>query len=387
MSQIKNSVSSIDLTNKNVLLRVDFNVPLKGSELLDDERLIRALPTINLIAQKAKSLKIISHLGRPEETGLVQDKFSLKPVAKKLAELLGQEVNLVNSLKELKSLENISMLENIRFYKGEKQNEDNLSQALAETADVFVMDAFGTAHRKQASTYGVTKFVKEACVGLLVEEELMALKKIIDSPEKPLLGIIGGSKISTKMKILKSLTNHVDQLIIGGALANTCFKALGKNIGKSLYEEAYVDLAKTIIEDKKILLPSYVVVTKGRDSNSQEKHIDEVEDDDIIFDIGQSAIEDFSQYINSAKTIIWNGPMGYFEEERFAKGTAGIALKISESSGYSIIGGGETLASFSNLNMMDCVDYASTAGGAFLEYIELGTLPCIEAIKNKNMGI
>ena len=387
MSQIKNSVSSIDLTNKNVLLRVDFNVPLKGSELLDDERLIRALPTINLIAQKAKSLKIISHLGRPEETGLVQDKFSLKPVAKKLAELLDKEVNLVNSLKELKSLENISMLENIRFYKGEKQNKDNLSQALAETADVFVMDAFGTAHRKQASTYGVTKFVKEACVGLLVEEELMALKKIIDSPEKPLLGIIGGSKISTKMKILKSLTNHVDQLIIGGALANTCFKALGKNIGKSLYEEAYVDLAKTIIEDKKILLPSYVVVTKGRNSNSQEKHIDEVEDDDIIFDIGQSAIEDFSQYINSAKTIIWNGPMGYFEEERFAKGTAGIALKISESSGYSIIGGGETLASFSNLNMMDCVDYASTAGGAFLEYIELGTLPCIEVIKNKNMRI
>ena len=387
MSQIENSVSSIDLANKNVLLRVDFNVPLKGSELLDDERLIRALPTIKHIAQKAKSLKIISHLGRPEETGLVQDKFSLKPVAKKLAELLDKEVNLVNSLKELKSLENISMLENIRFYKGEKQNEDNLSQALAETADVFVMDAFGTAHRKQASTYGVTKFVKEACVGLLVEEELMALKKIIDSPEKPLLGIIGGSKISTKMKILKSLTNHVDQLIIGGALANTCFKALGKNIGKSLYEEAYVDLAKTIIEDKKILLPSYVVVTKGRDSNAQEKHIDEVEDDDIIFDIGQSAIDDFSQYINSAKTIIWNGPMGYFEEERFAKGTAGIALKISESSGYSIIGGGETLASFSNLNMMDCVDYASTAGGAFLEYIELGTLPCIEAIKNKNMGV
>ena len=387
MSQIENSVSSIDLANKNVLLRVDFNVPLKGSELLDDERLIRALPTINLIAQKAKSLKIISHLGRPEETGLVQDKFSLKPVAKKLAELLGQEVNLVNSLKELKSLENISMLENIRFYKGEKQNDDNLSQALAETADVFVMDAFGTAHRKQASTYGVTKFVKEACVGLLVEEELMALKKIVDSPEKPLLGIIGGSKISTKMKILKSLTNHVDQLIIGGALANTCFKALGKNIGKSLYEESYVDLAKTIVEDKKILLPSYVVVTKGRDSNSQEKHIDEVEDDDIIFDIGQSAIEDFSQHINSAKTIIWNGPMGYFEEERFAKGTAGIALKISESSGYSIIGGGETLASFSNLNMMDCVDYASTAGGAFLEYIELGTLPCIEVIKNKNMRI
>ena len=387
MSQIENSVSSIDLANKNVLLRVDFNVPLKGSELLDDERLIRALPTINLIVQKAKSLKIISHLGRPEETGLVQDKFSLKPVAKKLAELLGKEVNLVNSLKELKSLENISMLENIRFYKGEKQNEDNLSQALAETADVFVMDAFGTAHRKQASTYGVTEFVKEAYVGLLVEEELMALKKIIDSPEKPLLGIIGGSKISTKMKILKSLTNYVDQLIIGGALANTCFKALGKNIGKSLYEEAYVDLAKTIVEDKKILLPSYVVVTKGRDSNSQEKHIDEVEDDDIIFDIGQSAIEDFSHYINSANTIIWNGPMGYFEEERFAKGTAGIALKISESSGYSIIGGGETLASFSNLNMMDCVDYASTAGGAFLEYIELGTLPCIEAIKNKNMGI
>jgi phosphoglycerate kinase len=386
MSQIENSISSIDLTDKSVLLRVDFNVPLKGSELLDDERLIRALPTINFIAENAKSLKIISHLGRPEETGLVQDKFSLKPVAKKLAELLGKEVNLVNSLKELKSLKNISMLENIRFYKGEKQNEDKLSKALAETADVFVMDAFGTAHRKQASTFGVTKFVKEACVGLLVEEELNALEKIIDSPEKPLLGIIGGSKISTKMKVLESLTRHVDHLIIGGALANTCLKALGKNIGKSLYEEDFIELAKTIIKNKKILLPSYVVVTKGRDANLEEKHIDDVEDDDIIFDIGQSSIEDFSQYINSAKTIIWNGPMGYFEEERFAKGTAGIALKISESTGYSIIGGGETLASFSNLNMMDCVDYASTAGGAFLEYIELGTLPCIEVIKKKNMG-
>ena len=386
MSQIENSISSIDLTDKSVLLRVDFNVPLKGSELLDDERLIRALPTINFIAENAKSLKIISHLGRPEETGLVQDKFSLKPVAKKLAELLGKEVNLVNSLKELKSLKNISMLENIRFYKGEKQNEDKLSKALAETADVFVMDAFGTAHRKQASTFGVTKFVKEACVGLLVEEELKALEKIIDSPEKPLLGIIGGSKISTKMKVLESLTRHVDHLIIGGALANTCLKALGKNIGKSLYEEDFIELAKIIIKNKKILLPSYVVVTKGRDANLEEKHIDDVEDDDIIFDIGQSSIEDFSQYIGSAKTIIWNGPMGYFEEERFAKGTAGIALKISESTGYSIIGGGETLASFSNLNMMDCVDYASTAGGAFLEYIELGTLPCIEVIKNKNMG-
>ena len=387
MSQIENSVSSINLKDKSVLLRVDFNVPLKGNELLDDERLVRALPTIEFIAENAKSLKIISHLGRPEETGLVQDKFSLKPVAKKLGELLNKEVKLVNSIKELKSLENISMLENIRFYKGEKQNEEKLSKALADSADVFVMDAFGTAHRKQASTYGVTSFIKEACVGFLVEEELKALERIIDSPEKPLLGIIGGSKISTKMKVLESLTKHVDHLIIGGALANTCLKALGKNIGKSLYEEDYIELAKTIIKNEKIILPSYVVVTKGRDSALEEKHIDLVDDDDIIFDVGQTSIEDFSQHINSAKTIIWNGPMGYFEEERFAQGTAGIAIKISESKGYSIIGGGETLASFSNLNMMDCVDYASTAGGAFLEYIELGTLPCIEAIKNKNKGI
>ena len=316
----------------------------------------------------------------------MQDKFSLKPVAKKLGELLNKEVKLVNSIKELKSLDSISMLENIRFYKGEKQNEEKLSKALADTADVFVMDAFGTAHRKQASTYGVTSFIKEACVGFLVEEELKALKRIIDSPEKPLLGIIGGSKISTKMKVLESLTKHVDHLIIGGALANTCLKALGKNIGKSLYEKDFIELAKTIIKNKKILLPSHVVVTKGRDADLEEKHVDLVDDDDIIFDVGQTSIEDFSKYINSAKTIIWNGPMGYFEEERFAQGTAGIAIKISESQGYSIIGGGETLASFSNLNMMDCVDYASTAGGAFLEYIELGTLPCIEVIKNKKLG-
>ncbi|MDA9608611.1 phosphoglycerate kinase [SAR86 cluster bacterium] len=386
MNLEENSIISKDLTNKDVLLRVDFNVPLKGNELLDDERLVRALPTIKYIVEKAKSLKIITHLGRPEETGLIQDQFSLKPVAKRLSELLNKKVNLVNSLEDMPHKEGITMLENVRFFKGEKTNGDELSLALSNLADIFVMDAFGTAHRKQASTYGITEFIKEACVGFLVEEELKALEKIVSSPEKPLLGIIGGSKISTKMKIIDSLTNYVDHLIIGGALANTCFKAMGKNIGKSLYEEEFVPLAKKIINHSKIVLPEHVVVSKGGETNAQEKNINDLDDDDIIFDVGVKSIENFASLIADAKTIIWNGPMGYFEDERFAKGTAGVALKISQASGYSIIGGGETLASFSNLNMMDCVDYASTAGGAFLEYIELGTLPSIEIIKNKNLG-
>lgn len=386
MNLEENSIISKDLINKDVLLRVDFNVPLKGNELLDDERLVRALPTIKYIVEKAKSLKIITHLGRPEETGLIQDQFSLKPVAKRLSELLNKKVNLVNSLEDMPHKEGITMLENVRFFKGEKTNGDELSLALSNLADIFVMDAFGTAHRKQASTYGITEFIKEACVGFLVEEELKALEKIVSSPEKPLLGIIGGSKISTKMKIIDSLTNYVDHLIIGGALANTCFKAMGKNIGKSLYEEEFVPLAKKIINHSKIVLPEYVVVSKGGETNAQEKNINDLDDDDIIFDVGVKSIENFASLIADAKTIIWNGPMGYFEDERFAKGTAGVALKISQANGYSIIGGGETLASFSNLNMMDCVDYASTAGGAFLEYIELGTLPSIEIIKNKNLG-
>lgn len=386
MNLEENSIIAKDLTNKDVLLRVDFNVPLKGNELLDDERLVRALPTIKYIIGKAKSLKILTHLGRPEETDLIQDQFSLKPVAKRLSELLDLEVNLVNSLKDMANKEGIVMLENIRFFKGEKANDNELSMALSNLADIFVMDAFGTAHRKQASTYGITEFIEEACVGFLVEEELKALEKIVNSPEKPLLGIIGGSKISTKMRIIDSLTNHVDHLIIGGALANTCFKAMGKNIGQSLYEEEFVPLAKKIINHPKIVLPENVVVSKGGATNAQEKNINDLDDDDIIFDVGAQSIENFASLIADAKIIIWNGPMGYFEDERFAKGTAGVALKISQASGYSIIGGGETLASFSNLNMMDCVNYASTAGGAFLEYIELGTLPSIEIIKNKNLG-
>mgnify|MGYP005676468859 CR=1 FL=1 len=386
MNLEENSIIAKDLTNKDVLLRVDFNVPLKGNELLDDERLVRALPTIKYIIGKAKSLKILTHLGRPEETDLIQDRFSLKPVAKRLSELLDLEVNLVNSLKDMANKEGIVMLENIRFFKGEKANDNELSIALSNLADIFVMDAFGTAHRKQASTYGITEFIEEACVGFLVEEELKALEKIVNSPEKPLLGIIGGSKISTKMRIIDSLTNHVDHLIIGGALANTCFKAMGKNIGQSLYEEEFVPLAKKIINHPKIVLPENVVVSKGGATNAQEKNINDLDDDDIIFDVGAQSIENFASLIADAKIIIWNGPMGYFEDERFAKGTAGVALKISQASGYSIIGGGETLASFSNLNMMDCVNYASTAGGAFLEYIELGTLPSIEIIKNKNLG-
>ena len=244
----KSFLSSKNLDNKAVLLRVDYNVPLEGETLLDDERLVRSIPTIDHILSKTNNLKILSHLGRPEEGEAIASEFSLAPIAKRLSELLDKEVTLVKSLEELKESKNLCMLENIRSFEGEKNNEDELSVALSQLGDIFIMDAFGTAHRKQASTFGIVNYIEEACFGLLIEQEIDALKKIVISPEKPLLGIIGGSKISTKINVIESLTNHCDWLIVGGALANTCYAAQGKNIGKSLFEPSYLEVAKKIIE-------------------------------------------------------------------------------------------------------------------------------------------
>ena len=380
----KSFLSSKNLDNKAVLLRVDYNVPLEGETLLDDERLVRSIPTIEHILSKTNNLKILSHLGRPEEGGAIASEFSLAPIAKRLSELLDKEVTLVKSLEELKESKNLCMLENIRSFEGEKNNEDELSVALSQLGDIFIMDAFGTAHRKQASTFGIVNYIEEACFGLLIEQEIDALKKIVISPEKPLLGIIGGSKISTKINVIESLTNHCDWLIVGGALANTCYAAQGKNIGKSLFEPSYLEVAKKIIEHPQIVIPTFVVTSNG--SEAREKSVNELSDEDVILDVGQQSVEAFSQYIDEANTIVWNGPLGKFEDDRFSKGTEGIAKKVAESNAMTIIGGGETLAAFSKIKMMDSVDYASTGGGAFLEYIELGSLPSLEIINQKNLG-
>lgn len=384
MSFESSFIASKSFEDKAVVLRVDYNVPIEKGVLLDDERLLRSIPTIEYILEQTDNLKILTHLGRPSEQDSITEEFSLAPVAKRLEELLQKEVKLVDSIDELKSSNSLAMLENVRAFIGEKNNDDELSKKLGDLGDIFVMDAFGTAHRKQASTYGIVNFVEEACFGLLIEQEMKALEKIVLSPDKPLLGIIGGSKISTKINVIESLTNHCDWLIVGGALANTCYAAQGKNIGKSLFEPSYLDVAKKIIEHPQIVIPTFVVVSNG--SNVSEKSINDLSSEDVIFDVGQQSVEAFSQYIEDANTIVWNGPLGKFEDDRFSKGTEGIAKKIAEANAMSIIGGGETLAAFSKIQMMDSVDYASTGGGAFLEYIELGTLPSLELINKKNLG-
>ena len=348
--------------------------------------MIRALPTIKYLLEKAKSLRIITHRGRPQESGEVQSEFSIKPIAKRLSQLLDIPVPIADSLKGLEQDKKIIMLENIRFFQGEKENSGSLAKALGNYGDVYIMDAFGTAHRKQASTFGVIDSVPEAGVGFLVEDELEALKKILVNPKKPLIGIIGGSKISTKINVIDSLTSYADKLIIGGALANTCYMAMGKNIGQSLFEADYLDVAEKLVRNEKIVLPENVVVLDTSNDSVLEKHIDDVASHEAIYDIGKKSLEYFQKHLASAKTIFWNGPLGKFEDPRFSKGTSEVAKIMSESEAYSIIGGGETITSFANINLMDSVDYASTAGGAFLEYIENNSLPCIDKIINKNKG-
>jgi phosphoglycerate kinase len=348
--------------------------------------MVRALPTINYLLEKSKSLRIITHRGRPSESGEIEPEFSVKPIANRLSELINIPVPIADSLEDLEQDKKIIMLENIRFFQGEKDNSEDLAKALGKHGDVYIMDAFGTAHRKQSSTFGVIDSVAEAGVGFLVEDELEALKKILVNPKKPLIGIIGGSKISTKIDVIDSLTSYVDKLIIGGALANTCYKAMGKNIGKSLFEEDYLGVAEKLVGNKKIVLPENVVVLDTSNDSVLEKHIDDIASHEAICDVGKRSLDYFQKHIASAKTIFWNGPLGKFEDPRFSEGTSEVAKIMSECEAYSIIGGGETITSFANINLMDSVDYASTAGGAFLEYIEKNSLPCIDKIIIKNKG-
>ena len=386
MDLANSKLPSFDFEGKRVLLRVDFNIPIRGEKVLNDERMVRALPTINYLLEKSKSLRIITHRGRPSESGEIEPEFSIKPIANRLSELIEIPVPIADSLEDLEQDKKIIMLENIRFFQGEKDNSEDLAKALGKHGDVYIMDAFGTAHRKQSSTFGVIDSVAEAGVGFLVEDELEALKKILVNPKKPLIGIIGGSKISTKINVIDSLTSYVDKLIIGGALANTCYKAMGKNIGQSLFEADYLDVAKKLVGNEKIVLPENVVVLDTSNDSVLEKHIDNIASHEAICDVGKKSLDYFQKHIDSAKTIFWNGPLGKFEDPRFSEGTSEVAKIMSKCEAYSIIGGGETITSFANINLMDSVDYASTAGGAFLEYIEKNSLPCIDKIIIKNKG-
>ena len=371
------------LSGRKVMLRVDFNVPLKDGHIVNEERIDRSLPTIQHILNEGASLIIVSHLGRPEETNEVQKEFSLKPIALSLEKKLKMPVDLKRDLSSIKqSSEDLLMLENIRFFKGEKSNDSNLAKDLAGLCDIFVMDAFATAHRAHASTTAILDFVDQACAGLLIKQELQALDRI-DNAEKPIVIVLGGAKISTKLSLINALLDKVDHLILGGGIANTCIAAQGLEIGKSLIESSLVSEVKSLINEDNVILPSRVLVAENKEAEAREVDIDSLTKNDAIFDVSPTFIHSLEKIFNEAATIVWNGPMGLFEQDQFSLGTQAVANLIARSEAYSIIGGGDTISAASMSGVLDSINYISTAGGALLEYLEGKSLPALAALQKK----
>ena len=379
-------MADLELAGKRVLIREDLNVPVKDGKVSSDARIRAALPTIKLAMEQGAKVILMSHLGRPSE-GEIDPQYSLKPVAEHLGELLGCKVPLVDEWRlgvELNDGE-VALLENVRYNVGEKKNADDLAQAYAGLCEVFVMDAFGTAHRAQASTHGVAKFAPVACAGPLLAAELDNLEKALANPARPMVAIVGGSKVSTKLTVLETLSDKVDQLIVGGGIANTFLAAAGLNVGKSLYEEDLIPQAKSLMEKCDIPLPSDVITGKQFDENESAtlRPAENVGDDDMIFDIGPVSAAALAEILRQAGTIIWNGPVGVFEFDQFADGTEEIAKAIAESSAFSIAGGGDTLAAIDKFGIADQVSYISTGGGAFLEYVEGKVLPAVAILEER----
>jgi len=371
------------LSGRKVMLRVDFNVPLKDGHIVNEERIDRSLPTIQHILNEGASLIIVSHLGRPEETNEVQKEFSLKPIALSLQKKLKMPVDLKRDLSSIKqSSEDLLMLENIRFFKGEKSNDSNLAKDLAGLCDIFVMDAFATAHRAHASTTAILDFVDQACAGLLIKQELQALDRI-DNAEKPIVIVLGGAKISTKLPLINALLDKVDHLILGGGIANTCIAAQGLEIGKSLIESSLVNEVKSLINEDNVILPSRVLVAENKEAEAREVDIDSLTKNDAIFDVSPTFIHSLEKIFNEAATIVWNGPMGLFEQDQFSLGTQAVANLIARSEAYSIIGGGDTISAASMSGVLDSINYISTAGGALLEYLAGKSLPALAALQKK----
>jgi phosphoglycerate kinase len=377
------------LLGKRVLIREDLNVPVKDGVVTSDARIRASLPTIKLALEAGAKVIVMSHLGRPTE-GEYQEKYSMQPVANYLANALGKDVPVIKdfSAAEFNNGQDVSdgelvLLENVRFNKGEKKDQDDLAKAYASLCDVFVMDAFGTAHRAQASTHGVAKFAPIACAGPLLAAELDALGKALDKPERPLVAIVGGSKVSTKLQVLESLSVLCDQIIVGGGIANTFLAAAGKPVGKSLYEADLVPQAKALMDRVSIPVPTDVVCAKEFAENAEAtlKSADDVLADDMIFDIGPDSAAALAEQLKKAKTIIWNGPVGVFEFDQFGQGTKALALAIAESEAFSIAGGGDTLAAVDKYEIADKVSYISTGGGAFLEFVEGKVLPAVAVLE------
>lgn len=380
------NLADLDLQNKKVLIRQDLNVPIKDGVLTSDKRIKASLPTIKLALEKGAAVMIMSHLGRPKEIGY-EEKFSLKPVADRLSKLLNQKVRLVREW--LDGVEvgvgEVVLCENVRFNIGEKKNDEQLSKKMAALCDVFVMDAFGTAHRAQASTYGVAKYAPIACSGLLLSGELKALGKALDNPARPMVAIVGGSKVSTKLTVLKSLSKIVDKLVVGGGIANTFIAAQGHNIGKSLCEDSLILTAKELMETCEIPVPKDVICGKefSETTSAETKNSNEVLDDDMIFDIGPNSANELAEIMKNAGTIVWNGPVGVFEFEQFAGGTKVLGEAIAASNAFSIAGGGDTLAAVDKYKLEDNISYISTGGGAFLEFLEGKVLPAVEILEQR----
>jgi len=386
------SMNDMALSGQRVLIRQDLNVPVKNGKVTSDARIRASIPTIKAALDAGASVMVMSHLGRPVE-GESADEFSLQPVVDYLNDALDVPVKLVKDYLDGVALEKgeLVILENVRFNKGEKKDDETLSKQYAALCDIFVMDAFGTAHRAQASTHGVAKFAPKACAGPLLAAELDALGKALDNPKRPMVAIVGGSKVSTKLTVLKSLAQKVDQLIVGGGIANTFIAAQGHNVGNSLVEMDLTEQATQLLSDAQanggnIPVPTDVFVGKAFDENTEAtlKHVSDVADDDMIFDIGPDSSKALESIIKNAGTIVWNGPVGVFEFEQFSAGTKALAEAIASSDAFSIAGGGDTLAAVDKYEIADRVSYISTGGGAFLEFLEGKTLPAVAVLEEKN---
>ena len=374
------TLKDIDLRNKRVVLRLDLNVPIQDNKISDDSRIIASLPTIHRVLKDAKNLLIISHLGRPEE-GVIQKEFSMKPIADYLERVIDEKITIIDYIDStgLFRASKVQILENIRFFKGEKENCEQLGKSLAELGDVYIFDAFGTAHRKQASTYSAIKHASQSCAGLLMEKEITMLSEILNEINQPFTAIIGGAKISTKINLISNLANKASCIVVGGGIANTFLKAAGFEIGESLFEKDFIEVAEKLLETGKIHLPNQVYV--GSHINTDKsilKDLDELKPTDRIFDLKLN--NKIISNLKESKTILWNGPLGVFENKVFEQGTQELAKIISNSKAFSVAGGGETLAAINKFISKDELSYCSSGGGSFLEFMEGKTLPSVEIL-------
>ena len=377
-------MQDLDLQGLQTMIRLDLNVPIKDGDITSDARIRAAIPTIELALAQGAKVIILSHLGRPDPDAL-DGSFTLEPVAKRLEDLLGRSVHFCPDWLNGITDHEITLCENTRYLKGEKLNDDSLSEQIASLCDVFVMDAFGASHRKHASTYGAAKASKQACIGPLLNKEVEALTQALSNPEKPLVAVIGGAKVSSKLGVIESLAKICDHIIVGGGIANTFLLASGENIGQSLVESDMVDPANQILnlEGVNVPLPVDVITAKefSSDAEAKIKTMDDVTDDDMILDIGPETAMLYKSIIDQCRTIIWNGPLGVFEFEQFSEGTRFLSAAIESNPGFKIVGGGDTVAVVEKYQITDSISYISTGGGAFLEFVKNGTLPILDLLK------